>query len=201
MLSVLRLLTQRLVAAGSLERRAIEVRASVYVCVWVSIAAPVLRPPPLHCPHNSQLGFLGVSDPPPSPSPSSHHWSTIPEPGPAHKASAAAAAAPLRFPSNTLPPLCTPASLDYPARVCASVWHSACSVWTPRRRKNLSGGAQLGLCRGKKRGPVVRRWRGVRVFHWSGSAAGAPASQTSERAPSGRSGGRIYITHADTGKH
>lgn len=62
MLSVLRLLTQRLDAAGSLERRGIEVRASVYVCVWVSIAAPVLRPPPplLHAHTTTSWGFRSL---------------------------------------------------------------------------------------------------------------------------------------------
>lgn len=87
MLSVLRLLTQRLLAAGSPERRAIEVRASVYVCVWVSIAAPVLRPPPLRAHTTASRGC----------SSSSHLRSTIPEQGPTHQASAAAAAA-LMFP-------------------------------------------------------------------------------------------------------
>lgn len=108
---------------------------------------------------------------------------------------------PSRFPSNTLPPLCTPASLDHPARVFPPVWHSARSVWTPSRRKNLSGGAQLGLCRGRKEGLWCFGGGGLRVFRRSGSAVGAPLSQTSERAPSGRSGGWIYITHADAGKH
>lgn len=67
MLSVLRLLTRRLVAARSPERRAIEVRASV--CVWVSIAAPVLRPLPLRAHAAASWGC----------SPSCHRWSTIPE--------------------------------------------------------------------------------------------------------------------------
>lgn len=139
MLSVLRLLTQRLVAAGSPERRAIEVRASVYVCVWVSIAAPVLPPSAAAYPHNSQLGLFSFLPP-------LEHNSRVRPTGPPLPPP------PSRFPSNTLPPLCTPASLDHPARVCAPVWHSARSVWTPSRRKNLSGGAQLGLCRGRKEG-------------------------------------------------
>lgn len=153
-----------------------------------------LRPPPLLHARTTAWG-LGVSDPPPSPS--SHRWSTIPERGPAHQASTA-----LTFPrQHTASSLytCQPP----PSRPCL---RSSLALDTfPSGRQ--AGGKTCQVepswdsAGGKKRGPVVQRWRGVRVFHWSGSAAGAPASQTSERAPSGRSGGRIYITHVDTGKH
>lgn len=85
-----------------------------------------------------------------------------------------------------------------PSRPCL---RSSLALGTFRLKEKPVRWSPAGTLPGKKRGPVVRRWRGVRVFRRSSSAAGAPSSQTSERAASGRSGGRIYITHADAGKH
>lgn len=135
-------------------------------------------------------------------SPSSRRWSTIPERGPAHRASAAAAAAaalafPLQHTASSLY-TCQPR----PSRPCfpSSLALGTFCLDAEQKEKPVRWSA-AGTLPGKKRGPVVLRRRGLRVFRRSGSAVGAPLSQTSERAPSGRSGGGIYITHADAGKH
>lgn len=115
------------------ERGVIEVLATVYVCVWVSISLFSLI-----------ATTASVSSPDPSlPLP---HLSTI-QAGPGWTRP------PLHFPPDVLLSDCTPANPECPTCVCAPVWLLAWSVWTARRRKTRQvGGAPMA---GKKRAPVV----------------------------------------------
>lgn len=98
------------------ERGIIEVLASVYVCVWVSIALFSLV-----------ATTATVSSPNPSP----------PPPPPTLRVQV--------FPSHVLLSDCPPANSKRPTCVCAPVWLLAPSVWTARRRKTHQVGEALRL--------------------------------------------------------